>query len=126
MLKTAKPKKGEVGVGIDSRVGRGKSKLDGRRIDNNKIDGDEVDNEVDDEVRKTVQKWSKSKNLSKSKKTELGFLTSGARKAFTKLRQAFIKAPILHHFDPECHIRVETDALGYAIGGVRNQLTSDN
>ena len=62
----------------------------------------------------------------KSKKTESGFLTSGARKAFTKLRQAFVKAPILHRFDLERHIRIETDASGYIIGGVLSQLTSDD
>ena len=64
--------------------------------------------------------------MSKSKKTESGFLTSGARKAFTELRQAFIKALILHHFDPERHIRIETDESGYAIGGILSQLTSDD
>ncbi len=42
------------------------------------------------------------------------------------MRQAFLKAPILNHFDPERHIRIETDASGYAIGGVLSQLTSDN
>ena len=66
------------------------------------------------------------KNLSKSKKTETGFLTSGAKKALIKLKQAFIKALILNHFDPEQHIWVETDASGYAIGGVFNQLTLDD
>ena len=82
------------------------------------------------------------KNLSKSKKskskksksgiqTRIGatgeptFLTPGAREAFNQLRQAFTEAPILWHFDPECHIRIETDALSYAIGGKLSQLTSD-
>ena len=70
---------------------------------------------------------SKSKNLSKSQKTVgSDFLTPGAKLAFTELRQAFLKAPILHHFDPERHIRIETDASGYAIGGVLSQLTSDD
>ena len=86
-------------------------------MDNIEVDGSKVG---DDEVGK------KSRNLSKSKKTELDFLTSGARMAFTKLRQVFIKAPILHHFDPKRHIRVETDVSGYAIGRVLNQLTSDD
>ena len=127
MLKTLggiefKTQRGEGGVGASgSRAGRGGSKLDGgRKIDDNEVDGDEVG---DDEVGTKVQKVQK---LSKSKETESGFLTSGAKKAFTKLRQAFIKAPILHHFDPERHIRVETDASGYAIGGVLSQLTSDD
>ena len=56
----------------------------------------------------------------------LDFLTSGAKLMFIKLRQAFIKAPILHYFDLERHIRVETDESGYAIGGVLSQLTSDD
>ncbi len=42
------------------------------------------------------------------------------------MRQTFVKAPILNHFDPERHIRIETDASGYAIGGILSQLTPDN
>ena len=52
------------------------------------------------------------------------FLTPEARSAFNRLRLAFTEAPILRHFDPECHIRIETDASGYAIGGVLSQLAS--
>ena len=121
MLKTSgstesKTRPGEGGVGVDgSRAGRGGSKLDdGSGIDDVEVDGDEVEVE------------EKGQNSSKSKKIESGFLISGARKAFTELRQAFVKAPILHHFDPGRHIRVETDASGYAIGGVLSQLTSDD
>ena len=55
-----------------------------------------------------------------------GYLTPDAKRAFTQLRQAFTEAPIPRHFDPECHIRIETDASGYAIGGVLSQLTLDN
>ena len=113
--------KGRVGVGDDSRTGRDDIKLDGNRIDDNEF----VD-EVDDEVGKKGRNPTKSKNLSKSKKTELRFLTSGARRAFTKLRKAFIKAPILYHFNLERHIWVETDVSGYAIGKVFSQLTSDD
>ncbi len=54
------------------------------------------------------------------------FLTSEDRKAFTKLRQAFVEVPILNHFDPECHIRIETDTSSYAISGILSQLTSDD
>ena len=53
------------------------------------------------------------------------YLTPDAKKAFDQLRQAFTKAPILQHFDPEQYIRVETDASGHAIGGVLSQLTND-
>ena len=68
----------------------------------------------------------KSKKLSQSKKI-LGsdFFTPRARLAFIKLRQAFVKAPILHHFDLERHIRVETDVSGYVIGEILSQLTFD-
>ena len=46
-------------------------------------------------------KVSRAKNLS----IQLGlFLTFKAKKAFTKLRQAFVEAPILNHFDLEHHI----------------------
>ena len=69
---------------------------------------------------------SKSGNSTNFDATEDGpkFLTPDARTAFNRLRLAFTEAPILRHFDPECHIRIETDASGYAIGGVLSQLTS--
>ncbi len=50
-------------------------------------------------------------------------LTLRARKAFTKLRQAFVEAPILNYFDPECHIWIEMNASGYVIGRILSQLT---
>ncbi len=53
------------------------------------------------------------------------FFTPGAKKAFIQLQKAFIKAPILRHFDQKRHIRIETDALGYVISGVLSQMTSD-
>ena len=46
------------------------------------------------------------------------FLTPKAKLAFLRLRQAFSKASILHHFDPKCYIQNETDAFGYAIDGI--------
>ena len=79
------------------------------------------------------QKLAKSWKLSKSRKnssksgksphsgatkTGSSFLTPKARSAFNRLRLTFTKAPILRHFDPECHIQIETDGSGYAIGGV--------
>ena len=104
-----RPGEGRVGVG-GSRARREGNKLDKSKLHNDEVDGGEVgDNKV-----------------VKSKKTGSGFFISGARKAFTKLRQTFIKAPILHHFDPERHIRVEMDVSGYAIGGILSQLILDN
>ena len=123
MLKTSgstepstRPGEGVVGVGGDSRAGR--DGIDGSGIDDVEVDGGEI--EVD-EVGKKGRKTSKSQKMVGS-----DFLTPGAKLAFTELRQAFLKAPILHHFDPERHIRIETDASGYAIGGVLSQLTSDD
>ena len=49
---------------------------------------------------------------------EPNFITLNAKKAFNYLRLAFIEAPILQHFDLKSHIRIETDASGYAIGEV--------
>ena len=73
---------------------------------------------------KNLSKFKMSKNAKSKIQTRIGatgestFLTSDTREAFNQLRQAFTKAPILLYFDPECHIRIETDASGYAIGKV--------
>ena len=67
-----------------------------------------------------VKKPSKSRNSPNFDAIKAGpsFLTPKARLAFNRLWLAFTKAPILWHFDPEYHIWIETDASGYAIGGV--------
>ena len=54
------------------------------------------------------------------------FLTPNAKKVFNHLWRAFIKAPILRHFDLKSHIRIETDASSYAIGRVLSQLNLDS
>lgn len=74
-----------------------------------------------------------NKKLFKSKKStipgnnratkELKFLTSSVRKALNLLRQAFIKAPILQHFDLEYYIQIKTNVSGYAIRSILSQLT---
>ena len=51
------------------------------------------------------------------------FLTTEAKLAFSRLRQAFIEASILHHFDPKRYIQIETVHSGFAIGGILSQLT---
>ena len=115
----------------------------GRNDDNSEVDGFGVGRNGVEHAKKSgkskSKKTSKSRNSAKSGKklsksgnstnfdaTEDGpkFLTPDARTAFNRLRLAFTEAPILRHFDPECHIRIETDASGYAIGGVLSQLTS--
>lgn len=52
-----------------------------------------------------------------------GFITPGARLAFTKLRQTFIKALILYYFDLEYYILIKTHLFKYKNGGILNQLT---
>ena len=99
-------------------------------------DGDEL---AKKSGKSKSQKTSKSRKSAKSGKNSSksgnspnfgatgsgpSFLTPEARSAFNRLRLAFTEAPILRHFDPECHIQIETDASGYAIGGVLSQLAS--
>ena len=52
----------------------------------------------------------------------MGFFTPKAKLAFTQLRQIFVEALILYHFNLESHIRIETNTSGYTIGGVISQL----
>ncbi len=76
------------------------------------------------------KKWIHAKKAEASRAQNLGqsdfFLTVDARRAFTELKQAFVEAPILNHFDPKHHIWIMTDASDYAIGGILSQLTSDD
>ena len=119
------PKKGIVGVGSDCKAEHDRNKLDESQLDDNEVDGNEFE---DDKIGKKVQKTSKSKNLSKSKKTvrSSDFLIFRAKLAFTKLKQVFFKAPILYYFDLERHIWIKMDILGYAIVRILSQLTSDD
>ena len=71
----------------------------------------------------TVERWLLT---SKNSNSVTGYLIFGAKQAFTQLRKAFTEAPIFRHFDPKYHIRIETDASGYAISRVPSQLTLDN
>lgn len=54
-----------------------------------------------------------------------GYFTLEPKLMFTKLRQAFLKAPIFHYFDPEYHIQI-ADISGYPTSGVLSQLVLDN
>ena len=71
-----------------------------------------------------MKKLSKSGNLPNfdAKNSRPSFLTPKARSAFNRLWLAFTEAPILQHFDPECHIWIKTDVSGYAISDVLSQL----
>lgn len=41
--------------------------------------------------------------------------------SFRSLKEAFVSAPMLRHFDPRQPIRIETDASGFAIAGILSQ-----
>jgi len=62
------------------------------------------------------------KGIEKGVKTGLFIWTDDAETAFCRLHKAFTTAPILRHFDPFLHIRVEIDASRYAVAGILNQL----
>ena len=77
------------------------------RANNNEVVG------IGGRANKTIQNLSKFKKLKNEKSknlTRVGaleeptFLTLDAKKALNCLWQAFIKAPILRHFDPKCYI----------------------
>ena len=76
-----------------------------------------------DRVNDRIENLSRSIKVKNSSGTD--FLTSGTKEAFSCLWKAFIKAPILRHFDPKCHIQIETNALGYAICRVFSQMALD-
>lgn len=54
----------------------------------------------------------------------MGFLISKASLVFTQLMKTFTKILIIYYFDSKCHIRIQTDAIDYAIGGVLSKLTT--
>ena len=68
----------------------------------------------------------RSSLTSKNSNGVTGHLTPNVKQAFTQLKQAFTKAPIPQYFEPESHIRTETDASGYAISRILSQLTLYN
>ena len=92
--------------------------------------GSDGDNRAD-ETAKNLSKSKKSKNNKSENLMYNGaiekplFLTPIAKKIFNYLRQAFVKALILQHFDSKCHIQIETNSSSHAIGEVLIKLTPD-
>ena len=68
-------------------------------------------------LKTTTSSASDAKRTPKAPRNS-NFLTPKVKLAFSRLRQTFIEAFILHHFDPEHYIRIETDASDYAISGI--------
>lgn len=52
--------------------------------------------------------------------------TDQCQKAFDELKQRFVSAPILRHFDPKANTILETDASDYAVGTILSQIGPDN
>lgn len=95
----------------------------------NVINDNAVGNNGTSRKIKNFSKLAKSKNLVKTKNPEFvvnskstwlraNFLTFKARVAFIQLRQAFIETPTLQYFKLKCHIWIETNTFGYAIGDI--------
>ena len=93
------------------------------KIDENELDMDGGGGIGSGRINNRIENLFKSTKVKKSPKTD--FLTSRAKEVFNRLWKAFTKAPIFSHFDPECHIEIETDALGYIICGVLSQMALD-
>ena len=47
------------------------------------------------------------------------------QEAFKQLIDAFITAPVLQHYDPDCKLHMETDASGTACAGILSQKWKD-
>ena len=83
-----------------------------------------------DKMIRSLSKSKKSKNIKSVLPihTNIGikrkpiFLTFSAKETFNQLRQAFTKVLILWHFDPECHLWIEIENLGYVIREILSQL----
>lgn len=71
---------------------------------------------------------SKDQNLIKSFSANSQALAQGSRSGFliSGAKQAFIKGPMFYYFDPNYHIRIETDKSSYAISKILGQLTSND
>jgi RNase H-like domain found in reverse transcriptase/Reverse transcriptase (RNA-dependent DNA polymerase) len=61
-----------------------------------------------------------------TKKDETFSWSEDTQCAFVSLKSAFISAPILHHFNPELCIILETDASDYAIATILSQVDENN
>lgn len=62
--------------------------------------------------------------LSKINSSKTRFLISKASIVFTHSRKRFTKATIIHYYDRDRHIRIETDTSDFPIGQIFSQLTS--
>ncbi len=62
----------------------------------------------------------------KGVKTSSFIWLSKAKQAFNQLRDVFMRASILRHFDSERHIRIEIDAFDYAVASILSQSDDED
>ena len=67
---------------------------------------------------KKRKRFERSRSRSREPGAPNAFLSKAAYEAFKKLRNAFLKAPVLRHFDPTRPLRVEMDASDKALGDI--------
>ena len=73
--------------------------------------------------RRFIKDFSKlTTPLTNTLKKEISFSWSNTcQEAFKSLKNRFVEAPILHHFDPSLQPIMETDASDFAIGAILSQ-----
>ncbi len=62
----------------------------------------------------------------KDVKTSSFIWSNEAKQAFNQLRDAFMRASILRHFDSERHIRIEINAFDYAVASILSQSDDED
>ena len=67
----------------------------------------------------------KKSDFAKANFFKTDFFIFKAKKAFIHLKKIFTKVSILYYFDPKHYIRIETNALEYAIDQILSQITLD-
>jgi RNase H-like domain found in reverse transcriptase len=60
------------------------------------------------------------------KKDKTFIWSDEAQHAFKNIKNTFVSAPVLCHFDPELHILLETDVSDYAITVILSQIDENN
>ena len=97
---------------------------------NQSIQSDISSGNNDEEIKNlsSIIKLAKSKksNFAKKNSSKIEFLLFKAKKAFTYLQKAFTKAPIFWNYDLEHYICIGTNAFGYTIGDILNQMILDH
>ena len=100
------------------------------KADNNEVvrggSGGRTDETVDSSKSKKLKNTMSEIQIRIGPPKEIKFFTFSIKKVFNRLKQAFIKALILRHYDPECHIQIEINASSYVISRVLSQLTFDH